>query len=84
MAATVRPDPWLTSVELQRTIPAMKNPGNYDLAATQFGFPKPMPLTASAGSSRDPDVVAHVWSESAVNRWLEEMRAKLEQLSRFV
>ena len=79
MAAAVRPDRHLTSAELQKKIPALRDAANYDLARTQFGFPAS--IKVSVPGSRD---VEHRWSEQAADRWLSDLQTKAAQIRIFV
>jgi hypothetical protein len=80
MADARRPDRKLSSAELQKKIPALKNPAHFDLAVTQWNFPRPTKITAGFGLRELDDR----WSERAIDRWLESMKDKKAQLALFV
>jgi hypothetical protein len=82
MAAATRPDTFLSSEQLQRKIPAMRNPANFDLATTQFSCPRPATLSPAGSPLGDGGL--YCWSERRVDAWLADMREKAEQIRRFV
>jgi hypothetical protein len=79
-AAAIAPDVMLTSEQLQRKIPALKNAEHYNLARTQYGFPSPRKQTAGWGLRE----LADVWSEAAVDQWLADMKTKATQIALFL
>jgi hypothetical protein len=78
-AAAITPDRRLTSEQLWRKLPWTKNQELFQLANSQYGFPKPVEQTDS-GNLLSQVIVGYTWSERAVDVWLETMRTTAKEI----
>lgn len=70
------PDRRLTSEQLQKKLLWARDPQKFDLANSQYGFPRPIPQM-DANNLLSQQVSSYAWSEAAIDRWIVEQRAKL-------
>jgi hypothetical protein len=74
-------DRQLDSKALWKKCPFTKDADLFQLAVTQFAFPKPLELRHWFNRSGN---VEFAWREAAVDRWIADMRARRDQLDRFL
>jgi hypothetical protein len=80
-AASNKPDRQITSEELQKKIPAFRDPHQFALAVTQEGFPKPGKKEHWFNRGGP---VEDVWSERTVDRWIADTRARRDRFDTFL
>jgi hypothetical protein len=76
MAEQSKPDRMLTSAELLKKLPAVKDATWFDVASTRWGFPAPRRRENSFTGA----LVGYVWSERAVDGWVTAKRKDHAQL----